>query len=93
MWLPGETEADFNETLALLDQVERDSACYFISPRPTEALASGSDSRRGKTGGDIVQERRAFRLRNAGRSARAEVLVEGGTGAGQWIGVRRRIAR
>jgi tRNA-2-methylthio-N6-dimethylallyladenosine synthase len=91
---PGETEADFNETLALLDQVEYDSLFSFkYSPRPnTAALAMGDKvpeeekTRRLM----IVQERqRAIQIR---RNAAAvgmvqEVLVEGRNQAlGQWIG-------
>ena len=91
---PGETEADFNETLALLDQVEYDSLFSFkYSPRPnTAALAMGDqipeeEKTRRLT---IVQERqRAIQIR---RNAAAigmvqEVLVEGRNQAlGQWIG-------
>jgi tRNA-2-methylthio-N6-dimethylallyladenosine synthase len=91
---PGETEADFNETLGLLDQVEYDSLFSFkYSPRPnTAALAMGDQvpeeekTRRLM----IVQERqRAIQIR---RNAAAigtvqEVLVEGRNQAlGQWIG-------
>ena len=91
---PGETEADFNETLALLDQVEYDSLFSFkYSPRPnTAAIAMGDqipeeEKTRRLT---IVQERqRAIQIR---RNAAAigmvqEVLVEGRNHAlGQWIG-------
>jgi len=91
---PGETEADFNDTLALLDQVEYDSLFSFkYSPRPnTAALAMGDkvpeeEKTRRLT---IVQERqRAIQIR---RNAAAigvvhEVLVEGRNQAlGQWIG-------
>jgi tRNA-2-methylthio-N6-dimethylallyladenosine synthase len=91
---PGETEADFNNTLALLDQVEYDSLFGFkYSPRPnTAALAMGDqipeeEKTRRLT---IVQERqRAIQIR---RNAAAvgmvqEVLVEGRNQAlGQWIG-------
>jgi tRNA-2-methylthio-N6-dimethylallyladenosine synthase len=91
---PGETEADFNDTLALLDQVEYDSLFAFkYSPRPnTAALAMGDqipeeEKTRRLT---IVQERqRAIQIR---RNAAAigvvqEVLVEGRNQAlGQWIG-------
>jgi tRNA-2-methylthio-N6-dimethylallyladenosine synthase len=91
---PGETEADFNDTLALLDQVEYDSLFSFkYSPRPnTAALAIGDkvpeeEKTRRLT---ILQERqRAIQIR---RNAAAigtvqEVLVEGRNRAlGQWIG-------
>ncbi|PYT32592.1 MAG: tRNA (N6-isopentenyl adenosine(37)-C2)-methylthiotransferase MiaB [Acidobacteria bacterium] len=91
---PGETEADFNETLALLDQVEYDSLFSFkYSPRPnTAALAMGDqipeeEKTRRLT---IVQERqRAIQIRrNAAVIGMVqEVLVEGRNQAlGQWIG-------
>jgi tRNA-2-methylthio-N6-dimethylallyladenosine synthase len=91
---PGETEADFNNTLALLDQVEYDSLFSFkYSPRPnTAALAMGDqipeeEKTRRLT---IVQERqRAIQIRrNAATIGTVqEVLVEGRNQAlGQWIG-------
>ena len=91
---PGETEADFQDTLALLDEVQYDSLFSFkYSPRPnTAALAMGDHipeeekTRRVM----IVQERqRAIQIR---RNSEAignvqEVLVEGRNHAtGQWIG-------
>jgi len=91
---PGETEADFNDTLALLDQVEYDSLFSFkYSPRPnTAALAMGDKvpeeekTRRLM----IVQERqRAIQIRRNAASIGTvqEVLVEGRNQAlGQWIG-------
>jgi len=91
---PGETEADFNDTLVLLDHVEYDSLFSFkYSPRPnTAALAMGDQiPGEGNTRRlTIVQERqRAIQIR---RNAAAigvvqEVLVEGRNQAlGQWIG-------
>jgi tRNA-2-methylthio-N6-dimethylallyladenosine synthase len=91
---PGESEADFNDTLALLDQVEYDSLFSFkYSPRPnTAALAMGDqipeeEKTRRLT---IVQERqRAIQIRrNAATIGTVqEVLVEGRNHAlGQWIG-------
>jgi tRNA-2-methylthio-N6-dimethylallyladenosine synthase len=91
---PGETEADFNATLELLDEVEYDSLFSFkYSPRPnTAALAMGGQISEEETTRRImiVQERqRAIQIR---RNAAAigvvqEVLVEGRNQAlGQWIG-------
>ena len=91
---PGETEADFNETLALLDAVEYDSLFSFkYSPRPnTAALAMGDkvpeeEKTRRLT---VVQERqRAIQIRRNSETIGKvqEVLVEGRNQAlGQWIG-------
>jgi tRNA-2-methylthio-N6-dimethylallyladenosine synthase len=91
---PGETEADFNETLALLDTVEYDSLFSFkYSPRPnTAALAMGDkvpeeEKTRRLT---VVQERqRAIQMRRNSETIGTvqEVLVEGRNQAlGQWIG-------
>ena len=91
---PGETEADFNQTLALLDHVEYDSLFSFkYSPRPnTAALAMGDHvpeeekTRRLM----IVQERqRAIQIRRNSEAIGTvqQVLVEGRNQAlGQWIG-------
>ena len=91
---PGETEADFNQTLALLDEVEYDSLFSFkYSPRPNTAALSMSDQipEEEKTRRlTIVQERqRAIQIRrnSAAIGAVREVLVEGMNQAlGQWIG-------
>jgi tRNA-2-methylthio-N6-dimethylallyladenosine synthase len=91
---PGETEADFNQTLELLDEVEYDSLFSFkYSPRPnTAALAMGGhvpeeEKTRRLT---IVQERqRAIQIRRNSEAIGTvqEVLVEGRNQAlGQWIG-------
>jgi tRNA-2-methylthio-N6-dimethylallyladenosine synthase len=91
---PGETEADFNETLALLDEVQYDSLFSFkYSPRPnTAALAMGDqipeeEKTRRLT---ILQERqRAIQIRRNSEAIGTvqEVLVEGRNQAlGQWIG-------
>ncbi len=90
----GETEADFEETLALLDEVQYDSLFSFkYSARPnTPALALGGhvpeDEKARRL--SILQERqRAIQMRrNAGLvGKREEVLVEGFNRAtGQWIG-------
>ncbi len=91
---PGETEADFEETLALLDEVGYDSIFSFkYSPRPnTWALALPDQiSEEEKTRRlAIVQERqREIQIRqNAGYLGRVEeCLVEGFNRAtGQWMG-------
>jgi tRNA-2-methylthio-N6-dimethylallyladenosine synthase len=91
---PGETEADFEETISLLDQVGYDSVFSFkYSPRPNtpaldlDAQVPEDEKSRRLT---IVQEKqRGIQLR---RNAEAvgtvqEVLVEGYNSAtGQWIG-------
>jgi tRNA-2-methylthio-N6-dimethylallyladenosine synthase len=91
---PGETEADFQETLRLLDEVEYDSLFSFkYSPRPNTAALTMEDripeeekTRRIM----IVQEKqRAIQIRrNSDLIGKIEeVLVEGRNQAlGQWIG-------
>jgi tRNA-2-methylthio-N6-dimethylallyladenosine synthase len=91
---PGETEADFEATLALLDEVEYDSIFSFkYSRRPnTPALALGDQIPEEEKGRrlSILQERqRAIQIRrNAGYLGMVEeCLVEGFNKAtGQWIG-------
>lgn len=91
---PGETEADFEQTLSLLDEVGYDQVFSFkYSPRPnTPALAFGDhipeeEKSRRLT---ILQERqRSIQLkRNSSLiGSRQEVLVEGhNSRSGQWIG-------
>jgi tRNA-2-methylthio-N6-dimethylallyladenosine synthase len=91
---PGETEADFAETLNLLDQVEYDSLFSFkYSRRPNTAALQYADhlseeekSRRLTT---VQEKQRAIQIRNNARAVGAvqEVLVEGfNTATGQWIG-------
>ena len=91
---PGETDADFEETLSLLDEVEYDSIFSFkYSQRPTTpALTLGDhipeeEKSRRLT---ILQERqRAIQLRRntALINSEQEVLVEGfNRTTGQWIG-------
>ena len=91
---PGETDADFEETLSLLDEVEYDSIFSFkYSQRPnTPALTLGDhipeeEKSRRLT---ILQERqRAIQLRRntALINSEQEVLVEGfNRTTGQWIG-------
>ena len=91
---PGETEADFTETLSLLDEVQYDSLfCFKYSRRPnTPALAfedhipEEEKSRRFC----ILQERqRAIQIRRNSELVGAieETFVEGYNQAtGQWIG-------
>jgi len=91
---PGETEEDFEATLALLDEVEYDSIFSFkYSRRPnTPALALGDQIPEEEKGRrlSILQERqRAIQVRrNATYLGRVEeCLVEGFNKAtGQWIG-------
>ena len=91
---PGETEADFNATLALLDEVQYDSLFSFkYSPRPNTAALAMDDKipEEEKTRRlMIVQERqRAIQIRRNSEAIGAvqEVLVEGRNQAtGQWIG-------
>jgi len=91
---PGETEADFNATLALLDEVEYDSLFSFkYSPRPNTAALSMDDKvpEEEKTRRlMIVQERqRAIQIRRNSETIGSvqEVHVEGRNQAtGQWIG-------
>jgi tRNA-2-methylthio-N6-dimethylallyladenosine synthase len=91
---PGETEAEFNQTLRLLDEVEYDSMFVFkYSKRPNTPALQYQDHipEEEKTRRfTILQERqRAIQLRrNAGYVGRAEeVLVEGyNLATRQWIG-------
>ena len=91
---PGETEADFNETLALLDEVQYDSLFSFkYSPRPNTAALRMSDHvpEEEKTRRlTILQERqRAIQIRRNSECVGAieEVMVEGRNHAtSQWIG-------
>jgi tRNA-2-methylthio-N6-dimethylallyladenosine synthase len=91
---PGETEADFEQTLSLLDEVGYDQVFSFkYSPRPnTPALAFGDhipeeEKSRRLT---ILQERqRSIQLKRNSNliGSRQEVLVEGhNSRSGQWIG-------
>jgi tRNA-2-methylthio-N6-dimethylallyladenosine synthase len=91
---PGETEADFEQTLQLLDQVQYDSLFSFkYSPRPNTAALAMEDK--------IPEEEKTRRLMILNEKQRAiqirrnteliggveEVLVEGRHEAlGQWIG-------
>jgi tRNA-2-methylthio-N6-dimethylallyladenosine synthase len=91
---PGETEADFDETLALLEDVEYDSVFSFkYSPRPNTAAMSMPDAlpeeEKGRRLGILQERQRAIQLRrNAALvGAEQEVLVEGRhESLGQWVG-------
>ena len=91
---PGETEKDFEATLALLDEVEYDSLFSFkYSPRPNTAALGLEDripDEEKQRRLEIVQEKqRAIQIRrNAGLiGSLKEVLVEGRHRAlAQWIG-------
>ena len=91
---PGETEADFEQTLALIDEVEFDSIfCFKYSPRPNtpslkleDGISDDEKSRRLI----VLQERqREIQRRRYQRHVGhiVEVMVEGRDEArGQWIG-------
>jgi tRNA-2-methylthio-N6-dimethylallyladenosine synthase len=91
---PGETEADFQQTLDLLDEVQYDSLFSFkYSPRPNttaihmaDAVPDEEITRRIM----LVQERqRAIQMRRNAESIGAveEVMVEGRhESKGQWVG-------
>jgi tRNA-2-methylthio-N6-dimethylallyladenosine synthase len=91
---PGETEADFAETLKLLEEVEYDSLFSFkYSPRPNTAALAMEDKipEEEKTRRLTIlnEKQRAIQIRrNAGLIGNVEeVLVEGRNQAlGQWIG-------
>jgi len=91
---PGETEADFEQTLQLLDEVQYDSLFSFkYSPRPNTA-ALGMDDKipdEEKTRRLMIlnEKQRAIQIRRNTEliGAVEEVLVEGRHEAlGQWIG-------
>jgi tRNA-2-methylthio-N6-dimethylallyladenosine synthase len=91
---PGETEADFEATLALLDEVEYDSVFSFkYSRRPnTPALALGDqipEEEKGRRLAVLQEKQRQIQIRRniAYVDAVEECLVEGFNRAtGQWIG-------
>jgi tRNA-2-methylthio-N6-dimethylallyladenosine synthase len=91
---PGETEADFEETLRLLDEVEYDSIFSFkYSTRPnTPALSLGDhipEEEKGRRLAILQDKQRGIQLRrNAALIGSVEeALVEGfNTKSGQWIG-------
>jgi len=91
---PGETEADFAETLSLADTVEYDSMFSFkYSPRPnTAALALDGQVPEAESGARLTllqEKQRAIQIRRHAAlvGALEEVMVEGYNQAtGQWIG-------
>jgi len=91
---PGETEADFEATLALLDEVEYDSLFGFkYSRRPnTSALALEdhiSEEEKSRRLAIVQERQRAIQVRRNATyvGALEECLVEGFNKAtGQWIG-------
>ncbi len=91
---PGETEADFEQTLDLLDEVEYDSLFSFkYSRRPnTSALQYAdhlSEEEKSQRLAIVQEKQRSIQARNNTRAVGTvqEVLVEGFNKAtGQWIG-------
>ena len=91
---PGETDADFEETLSLLDEVEYDSIFSFkYSQRPnTPALTLGDhipEEEKSRRLTILHERQRAIQLRRntALINSEQEVLVEGfNRTTGQWIG-------
>jgi tRNA-2-methylthio-N6-dimethylallyladenosine synthase len=91
---PGETERDFDETLALLDHIQYDSLFSFkYSPRPNTAALAMDDQipeEEKQRRLVIVQEKqRAIQIRRNAEliGGIEEVMVEGRHQAlGQWIG-------
>jgi tRNA-2-methylthio-N6-dimethylallyladenosine synthase len=91
---PGETEADFDQTLQLLDEVQYDSLFSFkYSPRPnTSALAMVDKVPEEEKQRRLIvlqEKQRAIQIRNNAESIGSvrEVLVEGRhESLGQWIG-------
>jgi tRNA-2-methylthio-N6-dimethylallyladenosine synthase len=91
---PGETEADFEQTLRLLDEVQYDSLFSFkYSPRPNTAALAMEDKvpeEEKQRRLMILQEKqRAIQIRRNAESIGSvrEVLVEGRhESLGQWIG-------
>jgi tRNA-2-methylthio-N6-dimethylallyladenosine synthase len=91
---PGETEADFQETLALLEEVEYDAVFGFkYSPRPnTPSLrledAVPDEEKARRLAVLLEKQREIQRCRNQRHlGQKLEVMVEGKNHArGQWIG-------
>jgi len=91
---PGETEAEFQQTLGLLDAVEYDGVFSFkYSPRPnTPALQLEDaipDEEKARRLAVLMERQRDIQKRRNGRhlGQRIEVMVEGRNEArGQWIG-------
>src|SRR3989338_7656572 len=90
---PGETEADFEETLTLLDEVQCDGVFSFkYSPRPNPpALALDEPVAEEEQGRRLVvlqaRQREIQLVRNQALVGQEfEVLVEGSNRPGQWAG-------
>lgn len=91
---PGEEERDFEQTLALLDEVEYDSVFSFkYSPRPnTPALGLEDhvpEEEKGRRLTVLQEKQRQIQIRRNSRlvGSLQEALVEGfNTRTGQWIG-------
>jgi tRNA-2-methylthio-N6-dimethylallyladenosine synthase len=91
---PGETEADFAETLSLLDAVQFDGVFSFkYSPRPnTPALKLDdaiSDEEKARRLTILMEKQREIQKRNYQRHVgkTLEAMVEGRNEArGQWVG-------
>ena len=91
---PGETEADFAETMQLLEEVEYDSMFSFkYSPRPnTPALKLDdhiTEDEKGRRLTALQEKQRSIQIRRNAEylGTVEEVMVEGfNTATGQWIG-------
>lgn len=91
---PGETEADFQDTLDLLDEVQYDSLFSFkYSPRPNTAALGLEDKvpeeEKTRRLMALNEKQRAIQIRRNSQlvGSTQEVLVEGRNEAlGQWIG-------
>ena len=91
---PGETEADFAETLALIDEVEYESMFSFkYSPRPNTAAVKMDDSldetEKSRRLTIVQEQQRAIQIRRNAEliGTREEVMIEGFNKATlQWIG-------
>jgi tRNA-2-methylthio-N6-dimethylallyladenosine synthase len=91
---PGETEADFDETLSLLDEVQYDSLFSFkYSPRPNTSALTLRDQvpeeEKQRRLAILQEKQRTIQIRRNAEliGSLREVLVEGRNQAlGQWIG-------
>ena len=91
---PGESEEDFQETLALLDYVEYDAVFAFkYSPRPNTPAVQHADvipdAEKSRRLALLQEKQREIQRRRYQRhhGQRSEVMVEGKNQArGQWIG-------
>jgi len=91
---PGETEQDFEQTLALLDEVQYDSLFSFkYSPRPNTAARSLDgqvpEEQQGRRLTILQEAQRRLQIRRNAElvGSLQEVMVEGSNRAtGQWIG-------